>query len=103
MFWRWRCLKHGCRSYNFNLLNKHEFDNCDIVKDMTVGIVKPKTTGGVNGDISRNNYPDWIELCKFKENQKRLSDKWNTFIENRRIEISKFKKNANRSRRLSKN
>jgi hypothetical protein len=102
LFPRWRCVVHNVQSYNFNLLSKHEFENCDIHKDITVGIIKPKTSGGVNGDISRAMFPDWNELCKFKENQKKLANKWNKFIEERRIEISKHRKKgfANRVRKV---
>ncbi len=96
---------HKSGSYNFNLMEGHEFNACEIVTDMTVGIIKPKTYGGINGDISRNSYPDWVELCRFKENQKKIFNTWNKFIEKRRIEIHKYRQNkfANKTRGVLRN
>lgn len=53
IFSRWVCKTHNCGSYNFNLVGKHEMDNCDITREDTVGVVKPKTFGGRNGDLHR--------------------------------------------------
>lgn len=53
LFLRWVCKIHKCGSYNFNNLIRHEMDNCDIENEETVGIIKPKTFGGYNGDVSR--------------------------------------------------
>ncbi len=105
LFSRWRCITHKTGSYNYNLMSRHEFEACDIVSDVTVGIVKPKTYGGVNGDISRNSYPDWVELCRFKENQKKIFSAWGKFIEKKRVEIYKYRKNkiANKPNRLLRN
>jgi hypothetical protein len=83
-------------------MSRHEFEACEIVTDVTVGVIKPKTYGGVNGDISRANYSDWIELCKFKENQKKIFSKWGAFVEKERLKIFNYRKHkhANRSKRV---
>ena len=56
IFLRWKCLTHACGSYNFNNLNRHEMHDCKVIREETVGIVKPKTYGGHNGDVSRKWY-----------------------------------------------
>lgn len=54
IFTRWKCLTHKCGSYNFTNLHRHLMNNCEIIEEKTLGIVRPKTYGGYNGDVSRH-------------------------------------------------
>jgi len=95
MFSRWKCLTHNAGSYNFNALNRHFIENvCLIHEDVTVGVVKPKTFGGVNGDVGRHHYPEWHQLQKLKQQEHLMKDKWSTFLERKRLEIVKTRKNT---------
>lgn len=94
LFGRWRCITHDAGSYNYNQLLRHEIDSCDIITEYTVGIVKPKTFGGFNGDISRQYLPEYIEDIQKKELERAALQKWDGFIEK--------KKHANKFKRIYK-
>lgn len=79
MFIRWHCLTHNCGSYNFNRLGKHEMPWCDIVKEETVGILYPKTFGGVNGNVGRHYFRDWQEYARREDMQVHYIKAWQTF------------------------
>lgn len=88
LFSRWRCLTHDAGSYNFNWLLRHEIEDiCEIVTDVTVGVVKPKTYGKDNGDIRKDQYPEWHQKVKLVQSQKAIKEKWENFIKKRRKEI----------------
>lgn len=63
IFSRWTCVTHKCGSYNFNAIMRHTIygegaNDCDIYREETIGIIKPKTFGGVNGDIGKQHFTD---------------------------------------------
>ena len=49
-------------------MNKHEMHDCVIKRQQTLGIVKPKTYGGYNGDISRKHFLGINEKDRLKTN-----------------------------------
>ena len=73
---RWVCNTHHCGSYNFGQLGRHEMPWCDIVKEHTIGIIKPKTYGGFNGDVSRNWFTDWHEYVNRHNINKKTIKTW---------------------------
>ena len=73
---KWICLTHDCGSYNFNTLGRHEMPWCDIVKEHTIGIIKPKTFGGFHGDLGRNNFRDWHEYSNRHNINKKTIESW---------------------------
>lgn len=79
IFTRWRCLTHNCGSYNFNNLNRHETSTCDIISEQTVGVIKPKTFGGYNGDLSRKFLKDWNENLRLKQIEAHQLQKWTDY------------------------
>ena len=79
MFSRWRCLTHYCGSYNFNQLGRHSINGCDIVKENTVGIIKPKTYGGFNGDLGRGFIKEYLEMLRQGQIQESAIARWNKF------------------------
>ena len=47
-------MTHNCGTYNLTYMETaHAMPDCDIIFEQTLGVVKPKTFGGRNGDISR--------------------------------------------------
>jgi len=86
LFERWVCLIHNCGSYNFNTLSRHEMPWCEIVKETTVGIIKPKTFGGVNGNITRHYFRDWQEQAKRTDMEKYAISAWKKFTSKRHPE-----------------
>ena len=92
MFNRWRCLTHDAGSYNFNWLLRHDIEGvCEIVTDITVGVVKPKTYGRPDGNIKRDQYPEWHQLVKLKQSHKAIKDKWQLYITKKREDIQRFR------------
>lgn len=70
-------------SYNFNNLLRHEIDNCDVVVEQTVGVIRPKTFGGYNGDVSRHNIKEYVVACRQQEMEKHKIEQWNSFLARR--------------------
>lgn len=68
LFTRYRCTKHNIGTYNINRLSKHEMRDCVIVSETTLGIIRPATYGGYNGDISRKYFLGINELDRLKTN-----------------------------------
>ena len=49
----------------------HEMFDCDIYLEQTLGVLKPKTFGGFNGDISRKHFQSKInEFVRLNNNAK---------------------------------
>jgi hypothetical protein len=94
MFNRWRCITHECGSYNFNTLLRHEINSCNIVIERTCGIIKPKTFGGYNGDLSRGYIPEYREQIREKEIERSQMNKWIDYT------IKKRREFANKHKRL---
>ena len=97
IFSRWTCTTHKCGSYNYNMLLRHETPWCKIGEQSTIGIVKPKTYGGYNGDLSRKFLKDWNDFFTQAARRVALVKQWNRYSRTKRS-----KKHANRSRRISK-
>lgn len=54
VFIRYECLTHNVKTYNVqNMFFRHAMDDCEIVEKKTLGIIRPATQGGHNGDIGR--------------------------------------------------
>ena len=57
VFTRYICLTHKCGTYSVGkMMIGHEMKDCYIVTKETLGIVKPATYGGINGDIGRGQF-----------------------------------------------
>ena len=94
-FNKWKCKIHNCSSYNFNSLGRHETPWCIIEKFVTVGVIKPKTTGGYNGDLSRKFLKDWTEYCKRKQQWGEDIDKWHDVLKNEfSLDIEEIRKGS---------
>jgi len=92
LFNRWRCLTHDAGSYNFNWLVKHVIDDvCEIVTDITVGVIKPKTYGTENGNICRDQYPEWHQKMRLSQSHKAIKEKWELYIRKERENIKRYR------------
>lgn len=97
LFKRWRCLTHDVGSYNFNWLVKHVIDDvCEVITDITVGVVKPKTYGGLNGNIGRDNFPEWHQKIRLAQSHKSIKEKWEKFLIKQRREIQRHREGSTR-------
>ncbi len=68
-FTRWLCATHNCGTYSINLMMfKHLMKDCDIKQQETLGIVRPATYGGHNGDISRKFFLGINEMARLETN-----------------------------------
>jgi len=76
VFIRWRCTVHNCGSYSFDNLASHEIDSCNIIREETVGVLKPKTWGGMNGNVSRHYVKEWIADCRDKQMEENKILQW---------------------------
>ncbi len=56
IFIRYICRTHKCSTYNLNQWRRHVTPDCEIDEEQTLGVVKPKTVGGFNGDINKRYY-----------------------------------------------
>ena len=95
MFLRWRCLTHECGSYNFTQLVRHEISSCEIIREETVGVVKPKTFGGYKGDLGRSHIPEYLEEIRQKQINDSYLTKWLAYRAKRIREIYRYRRNAN--------
>lgn len=69
IFTRYICRTHDCATYSVsNMMFRHAMKDCVIVTQQTLGIMRPATTGGINGDIGRNHYLGVNELQRLKTN-----------------------------------
>lgn len=109
IFYRYICTVHKCGTYNVNVMARHEMPWCNVEKEATVGVVKPKTFGGYNGNITKHYFPDWTEHVRRNDNEIHAIKAWQKFTKripgkekvhyqgnkyNRRV------KNANRPRQI---
>jgi len=68
-FARYICKTHNCGTYNVgNMTNRHEMKDCDIVIQITLGIIRPATFGGYNGDISKKYFLGTNEMVRLATN-----------------------------------
>lgn len=104
VFPRWRCIEHDCGSYSFSNLSNHQIDSCIILREETVGVVRPKTWGGFNGNVSRHYMKEWINECRNKQMEENKILQWILYRKKmiKRKYINKYK-NANRYQRVQKN
>lgn len=92
IFTRWRCITHNCGSYSMNNLIRHEMETCEIVYEDTVGVVKPKTFGGHNGDVSREYFPDWKRLQNKKRDRLDKIKAWKIYSKEKQFEKDRRRK-----------
>ncbi len=53
------------------MVTAHEMSDCDMYIEQTLGVLKPKTFGGLNGDISRKHFQNGInEFVRLTNNAK---------------------------------
>lgn len=66
------CLTHNCGTYNLTFMaTAHEMDGCEVYHEQTLGVLKPKTFGGLNGDISRKHFQTGVnEFARLSVNAK---------------------------------
>lgn len=68
-FVRYICETHHCGTYNVNLMMfKHIMKDCIIKEQETLGIIRPATFGGYNGDISRKFFLGLNEMDRLITN-----------------------------------
>ena len=91
---RWICKTHNCGSYNFGGLDIHEMPLCEIVYESSTRLKRPKTFGGMNGDVGRHWFKDWSSFCVEKERRDHLVNSYNKWSNKK----SRRKRNAYRSR-----
>lgn len=72
IFTRAICLTHNCGTYNLTYMSRaHEMEDCDIYFEQTLGVMEPKTFGGLNGDISRKVFLGKVnEFVRLNQNAK---------------------------------
>ena len=57
VFLRYLCKTHDCGTYSVgNMMNRHVMDDCVVITQETLGIIRPATFGGLNGDIGRIHF-----------------------------------------------
>ncbi len=53
------------------MVTAHEMSDCEMYIEQTLGILKPKTFGGMNGDISRKHFQNEVnEFVRLQNNSK---------------------------------
>ena len=68
-FLRWICKTHDCGTYSSQRMhNNHEMKDCIIISQLTLGIIRPATFGGLNGDISRKHFLGVNEMQRLMTN-----------------------------------
>ena len=103
-FIRLRCIVHKCSTYNPSLMAKHEMPWCDIYSEETVGVIKPNTEydssiGGLNGNISRTYYPDWVSSIQERDRAKHEIASWSKYQRRHKVR----KENKKPSKRYAYN
>jgi len=92
------------------MTRSHEMSDCDIYFEQTLGILKPKTFGGLNGDISRKHFQTKInEFIRLNNNSKnyikfKAIERQLAFAKRRHLKISPddmkfYKKNFEKFKR----
>ncbi len=101
IFSRWRCTEHDAGSYNFNNMHRHIIDDlCVIVIEDTVGVIKPKTFGGYNGDVSRKFLPEWENIQKQKQMVDSMKAKFDSFRKRQQKRIYRYRRNDKNTQRI---
>ena len=88
-YWtKYICTTHMCETYSAqNMFVRHYMEGrCNVIEKVTLGLEKPSTVGGCNGDISKKHFyqqPDLDRLLvmhqnfiRYKSIQKQLRLKW---------------------------
>ena len=69
IFIRYICKTHDCGTYNVtNMMFRHSMKSCNIVTQQTLGIIRPATYGGFNGDIGRRYFLGINEMNRLEIN-----------------------------------
>lgn len=69
IFTRYMCTVHNVGTYNLNyLMMAHIMDDCVLTEKQTLGVVRPATYGGINGDISRKHFLGINQMDRLKTN-----------------------------------
>ncbi len=98
IFTKWHCRTHNCGAYSMNALCRNEWDACDIEYENTVGVIRPKTYGGYNGDLGRHHFAEWQEELQRKDKRKHAIANWNKYSKSKQRPARK--KYAYKSKRL---
>jgi len=81
------------------MMARHEMPWCDIITEVTVGLRKPKTFGGMNGDVGRTYFKDWNEYVQRHDRNKHNIKVWEKY---QKIHTPKVKGNADKFKRVSR-
>ena len=69
VFTRYICKTHNCGTYNVtNMMFRHSMKSCEIVVQQTLGIIRPATYGGHNGDIGRRYFLGLNQMDRLRIN-----------------------------------
>lgn len=69
VFTRYICTKHDCATYSVNnMMFRHFMKDCVIITQRTLGVVRPATYGGLNGDIGRIHFLGVNQLDRLMTN-----------------------------------
>ena len=79
------------------MMARHEMPWCDIITEATVGLRKPKTFGGMNGDVGRAYFDDWNEYVQRHDRNKHNIKVWENY---QKIHTPKGKVNADKFKRI---
>jgi len=91
---------HGCGSYSFTNLWRHEISNCVLSIEETVGVVRPKTYGGFHGDVSKHYLPDFEKQVRDKQLQDSRLQQWIHYREKKMKEYIKKRHYAYRTKQI---
>ena len=79
------------------MMARHEMPWCDISTEETVGLRRPKTYGGMNGNVGRAYFKDWNEYVQRHDRNRHDIKVWEKY---QRIHTPKVKVNADKFKRV---
>ena len=101
VFTRWRCITHDCGSYNFNQLIRHEIESCEILREATVGVIKPKSFGGYKGDVGRSHLQEYQDQVRDQQINESKVQRWLAWRAKELRRIYRYKRRfANQYKRI---
>jgi len=91
---------HDCGSYSFTNLWRHEIPSCILSIEETVGIVRPKTYGGFNGDVSKHYLPEFQRHVLDIQLQESRLQQWVHYREKKMKEFFRKRRYAYRAKQI---